>query len=262
MPKTTRSLLTIAKEVKSLHDRDEALSKTRVKTKVEQREVRLKIGALVNQVPAESLHVVAEKSGYTEARLKNFAFVRTQWPDGTFPNDISYTPLEEIARHPDRFQLIKSGMSKRDARAAKGGKVDTPSRWAPGVKAAFIKEALADPDIARAIASDVSTRAIIAQAENALFRDERSRRDLDSAHKNMRQTVSGDDIIRLITHARYSINRALDQAIDDGLTEVKRAEARKALGQLATSITWFSSYLDSGDTSFEEQLEALLGQED
>jgi len=261
MSKPTRSLLEIAKEVKSLHDRDEALSKARAKTKVEQRDVRLRIGQLVTQVPVEQLGVVAEKSGYAVARLKDFALVREAWPEGTFPDDASYTPLEELARDPERFAKITAGMSKRDARAARGGKVDTPSRWSSQVKSDFIKEALADPEVARQVAEDVQTRASIARAENDLFREHRNRRDLDPASKNLRQTVSGDDIIRRIIAARYEINRALDQAMDEGLTTAKRAEARQALAELTTTVSWFSSFLESGDTSFEEQLEQLLSQE-
>lgn len=261
MTRPNPALLRIAEEVKTLHDQDEALSKARVKTKVEQRDVRLKIGALVTQLPADQLAFVAERSGYAQARLKDFAFVRDRWPEGSFPDDVSYTPLEELARNEDRFTLIQAGMSKRDARAARGGRVDTPSRWSPAVKAEFIKESLSDPEVARAAAGSVETRAAIARAENDIYREERDRRDRDPSYKSSRQTVSGDDIVRGITGMRYTANRLLEQAMDQGLTKSKRKEALEALAELSTSLGWLESYLNSGDTSFEQALDDLLRQE-
>lgn len=259
--KNKKQLESIAREVHQLRDQDEALSKARVKTKVEQRDVRLRVGELVADLSEQEVALVAKESGYTTARLGNFAFVYKQWPKGSYPEDISFTPLEELARHPDRFSLIESGMSKRDARAARGGRVDTPSRWSPEVKMDFIKEALADPAVARQVASDASTRSIIARAENDLMREDRTRRDADPSYKVTRQAVSGDDIVRRIVNARYDINRALDQAMEDGLTDPKRQEALEALAELTTTVDWFRSYLESGDTSFEQALEALLSEE-
>ena len=258
MAKTHPTFAKIAEEVKTLHDRDEQLSKERAKNKIEQRDVRLKIGHLVKDVPEHLRSELSARTGYTVARLKDFERCRLAWPEGSFPNDANYTALEELSRDPNRFTKIKAGMSKRDAREAKGGKVDTPSRWAPEVKTAFLREALSDPEVARQIASDVEIRSTIAKAENEAYRERRSQRDLDPSSKAMRQTVSGDDIVRQIIGARYKINRALDQAMDEGLTNAKRSEALEALAELTTTIAWFESYLNSGDTSFEQALDELL----
>lgn len=254
----TRRLSDLAGEVKRLHDRDEALSRERQKNKQEQRDIRLHIGRLVTGVSEGELGELARRSGYTAARLKDFRAVAAAWPKGSFPAEAHFTALEELRRDPERFTKIKTAHTKRDARAAKGGKVDTPSRWAPDVKADFIKEALADPDVAREVARDINSRASIARGEQDVYRESRERRDLDPAFKASRQTVAGDDVIRQLTNARYMVNRALDQAMSDGMTDAKRSEARDAVRELATSVDWIQSYLDSGDTSFEQALDDLL----
>ena len=261
-PITKARLLAIAQEVQTLHDRDEALSQARLKSKVEQRDVRLRIGALVNQVPDDHLNVIAEQSGYTVARLRDFALVRTAWPDGKFPDDVSYTPLEELARDPERFDKIASGMSKRDARAARGGKVDTPSRWSAQTKARFIAESMADPEVARSVASDVAVTGAIAKAEHTLYREARDQRDIhDPGHKGMRQTNTGHDIVRRLIMARYGVSHSLDQAMDEGITDDLRELVTAEIDRLQDALSWFRSYLVDGDRSFEQELQALLGEE-
>lgn len=250
-------LLAIAQEVRTLHDKDEALSKVRLKSKVEQRDVRLRIGELVNQVTEAQLPVIAQQSGYTVARLKNFAFVRTQWPNGSFPADVSFTPLEELVRDEDRFTLIASGMSKRDARAARGGKVDTPSRWSPAVKADFIAEAVSDPEVAAALAANPEARAAMAEAEWQRREDARRINDLTNpGFKAQRERTELQELVRDIDNLRYRVGRAVDQAME--LEAAGDPHLVETVAELKNAVGWLDSYTNGGDTAFESDLTRLL----
>lgn len=249
----------LIEEVKHLREEDEALDKTRAQAKVKQRDVRLRVGALVSQLDESEIPVLAARSGYPDSRLKAFARVRAAWPDGSFPADIGYTPLEELARHPDRFTLIRPGMSKRDAREARGGMVDTPSRWSPQVKADFVREAMSDPTVARRIADDVQTRAHLARAESEAYHERRSLRDLEPGRKVERHRLAQDEVERLLDNARYALNRALDVAMDADLSEdVLLAIRNGSFATVEESVTWMREFLASGDTTFEAALHELL----
>lgn len=257
MPVLSRTEIQIAEEVKNLHAQDDALSKVRAKTKVEQREIRLRVGTLISQVNESSLPMIAEKSGYTVARLKDFAFVRKQWPEGKFPADANYTALEELARDPERFSKITSGMSKRDARAAKGGKVDTPSRWSDDVKADFIKEALANnPEVARQIAADQAARAAVAEANLALLRQHQAKTDAARpAQKQSREEIEKGRVLNALDNIRYALTKALGNVMDQGLAG--DAEVMEALEEIKPIFEGLYEY-GMNATDIDAALSALL----
>lgn len=261
MPVLTRSLQKVREEVKALNDKDQALTKVRAKTKIEQRDLRLSIGkiASVLQTDAE-FDAVAEYSGLTVARLKDYVFVRQQWPDGSFPADSNYTALEELARDEDRFNLIKPGMSKRDARAAKGGKVDTPSRWSPKVKASFVKDALNDPEVAKEIAQDRAARAAMAEAEWQAMQSRRAQKEnLNPDRKANREITEAAELLRSLDNIRYALGKALTRAIDLGVSG--REDVLDAFADITLMHDGLRDYLNSGATDFDAALTAFLDEE-
>jgi hypothetical protein len=257
----TRSLQKVREEVKALNDKDQALTKVRAKTKIEQRDLRLAIGriASVLQTDAE-FEAVAEYSGLTIARLKDYVFVYQQWPAGTFPADSNYTALEELARDEDRFTKITPGMSKRDARAAKGGKVDTPSRWSPKVKADFIKESLNDPEVAKEIAQDRAARAAMAEAEWQSMQARRAQQDITNPGRSAaRQTTEVAELTRSLDNIRYALGKALTKAIDLGVAG--RDDVLDAFQDVTLMHDGLRDYLNSGATDFDAALVAFLDEE-
>lgn len=252
MSPPTRNIAAIAKKVKQLHDRDQELSKARLLTKREQREVRLEIGALVYELDDTGLKKVAEISGYTTARLENFSFTRAQWPEGTYPEDCSYTVMEELARDPERFSKVTAGMSKRDARAARGGKVDTPSRWSADVKAEFVRQALADPDVAGQITDAVMNAAIAADAE--AYERLRSGRQTGSAGHD----DSIDAVGRLAARAQ-SIARMIDGWTEEA-RQLRVSEADKelllgAVEPMLIAAVAAKNHIESTDAAFASLLQ-------
>lgn len=234
----------------------------------------------------------AAQAGLSKGVLAERISTAKAWPPSKRRKDRSYTLHRDLRNDPDRFGLIKHYVDVNDMREATGQAAANSRRSlsdprhpaSPQSIAArataepafmgqildqlpaetrgqLVREALASPEVAREVASDVSARAAVARAENEVLREARHQRDLSPAEKASRQTVAGDDVIRRIVSARFNVTQALDQAMDDGLTPAKRIEAQEALAELATSIGWFQHYLETGDTSFEDELDALLRQE-
>lgn len=258
MPLNHTRLRTIAEEVKALNDKDQQLAKLREKTKVEQRDLRFDIADKAAKLTTdEEFAFVAEVSGLAVARLRDYIFVRAQWPKGTFPADVHYTALEELARDPERFDKIKSGMSKRDARAAKGGRVDTPSRWTPDVKAAYVREALADPEVARQVASDRAARTAMAEAEWERQRERQAQAELASpGRKAMRETTEKLELLRSLDSIHYAIGRAVAKAQELELGGDQDLIA--AAADVVTAAGWLSEYAAGGATGFDDALARLL----
>lgn len=249
MSLASRTLHALAEEVRKDNERDEALTKIRSKTKVEQRDLRLKMGqtAAVLQTDQEFSYV-AGHAGLTVARLKDYVFVRKQWPNGTFPADSNYTALEELARDADRFNLITPGMSKRDARAAKGGKVDTPSRWSPKVKADFVKEAMSNPEVARQIAGDQSARAAMAEAEWALAQERRAAKDAaNPGRKAIRENTEKAELLRSLDNIQYALVKAVEKARDLGVSgDVDFVAAAR---EVEIAASWLTTVTPDFDTA-------------
>lgn len=254
----TRTLHTLAEEVKSLQEQDDALTKARAKTKVEQRDLRLKMGQMVSVLQSDlEWTYVADRSGLTVARLKDYAFVRAQWPDGTFPADSNYTALEELARDEDRFAKITPGMSKRDARAAKGGKVDTPARWSAKTKADFASESAKDPEVAKAMVQDPAFRAALAEAE---WQARQARRAAETpGRKQARVSTEKAELLRSVDNIRYAIGKAVSKAIDLGMAG--DGDLLDVAAEASDAMSWLTEYAASGDTTFDAALAALLDEE-
>lgn len=252
-------LTRLAKEVKALHERDDELGKLRQKTAVEQRDLRLAIGEKVTGLDDVETRAVAQVAGLEPARLRNYAFVRAQWPDGTFPADAHFTSMEELARDPDRFTKLKSGMSKRDAREAKGGRVDTPSRWSPTVKADYVREALNDPEVARQVMRDQATRAAVAEAEWDARRERQATKDLTNPRdKRLRENTERLELLRSLDNVRFAIARAVAKAQDLKLGGDKDLIA--SANEIASATGWLQAYATGGATDFEDALARLLSE--
>lgn len=253
----TRSVVRIAREVKSLHDQDEQLGQLKQKTEAEQRDIRLKVGRLVKDLGGDERQRIAEVSGYTVGRLRDYALMAVAWPEGTYPDQANYTAMEEIKGHPDRFTWIAENpdASKRDAREWRGGKVDTPSRWAPEVKASFIDEALKDPEVRKRV-TDAEMGAQVAADASAYSRLRADGRTSSDGHHA--QDVG--DVARLWQEAR-ALARKIDSWTEDARAlRVSQDDKDYLLGaveEMVIAVTAAKNHINSTDAAFA----ALLGED-
>jgi Family of unknown function (DUF6192) len=120
--------------------------------------------------------------------------------------------------------------------------------------------ALGRPGVAREMAKDPDAAAAVVRA-SAHVGEEQAHRE-DRRHREHSQTrPTMDLLVKVLGNlmvAKRATKSAYEAARELSLTDEQREAVHEALDEEATIIDWFRSYLDSGDQSFEAELERLL----
>jgi hypothetical protein len=132
----------------------------------------------------------------------------------------------------------------------------------PKQAAKLAQAAMAKPGVEREIAKSAEASATAVRFSGAVM-DDVAYQERQKAKRRSPLGRSGLDVIALMTaplnKARRLINDSYEAARDGDLTDEHRDLIREDLDEIVQLIDWYRSFLASGDQSFEDELEKLLG---
>jgi hypothetical protein len=157
----------------------------------------------------------AEQIGWfdTGRTLPTLLFLRTvalAWPEEKRLSEVSFTVHAELAAMPNRFELIRPGLTKRQARVLAGKKPEIGSKEQRGEVVAGL---LTDPQVLAQLADNPEFSKVLRQA--SLDVEERQEADVEAARRERAPGLHRADEV-------YSVFAHLARARREIVTSVKR----------------------------------------
>lgn len=167
----------------------------------------------------------------------------------------------------DEFAAMPSPTIDAIRRHAGKAGTDGPSNriaasWSEEQKIAAAREILSDPKVAAGALRDIPTRARMYDAARTVEDDqvqEADRRHRSNASFTARQNDTAKAFSDLTT-ANDRVMRALKTLQETELDDQSSALLHAVLERLENSVGWLSSFVHSGDRSFDESLDRLLAE--
>lgn len=188
--------------------------------------------------------------------------VAAAWAPSARAQGAAWATHRVLSRHPDRHSLIKSGMTSREAERLIGRKTSSGTGRTPDERAEKVREYLKDPETLKVIAADPQSSSALHLASakvGAEIRNENDRR----REREEPQTVETEKFYKACSQlhgaahrVRVALSLLRDVTLDDDSREMVRAD----INQITTGIDWLTSYVDSGNRSFDAELAELLRQ--
>jgi hypothetical protein len=149
---------------------------------------------VLEHVPVALRDELAEAIGVNKSNLAGYVFTAKQWPSPERRATVSWTVHRDLAKLPDRFEVIHHGMSVRDAARARGRSIDQKADHRKTVeeRAEQVERLLADPDVRAAVAAIERESAEARKARKAARQAEQSEaRRLRDARQAARAAAAG-----------------------------------------------------------------------
>lgn len=221
----------------------------------------------------EKLQAYANAIGIPFQTLRSYRGVAAAWPPDERSSGAAWSVHKELAGDPDRFKTLAALAKKsKDGKvtlnqlaAHKGQRPHSGARPPASVpdKARAVKDYLSDPAVATAAMADDETRVAVSRAKATLDaqRSERVRKRESAESPGLVSMAGFWDALADIDAATRRANEALAalRSVPEVTDEMKTA-LQLHVGYLRTSVDWLESFTESGDLSFEDELEQLLGQ--
>lgn len=236
-----------------------------------------------------------EGTGRSFRTLQNYRSIAHRWPKSARADSVSFKVHEVLAGLPDRFEVVKSRekWTYDEALRAAG----RPSAVSPSaaIRAEEARDLLADPEVARAAMADPQIRHVVDEARPAEDRADQARRLIrdpavarhvvqdnsarsamakaakemeESAEQRQRERAPGlvgmSDFYQAtgeLSRMRQAGMKSLDAMRKLDLSEDQRESLKDDHSRVRLVSEWIDSYLDSGDHSFDKELDALLREE-
>jgi len=207
------------------------------------------------------LEQYAEDIEVSYSTLRDEVTTAKAWPQSARDPRKSWTVHRELNGRDDRFDLIEQINTTTELRQLLGRRPSHSGTQLPkAARVAQVREALANPEIAREIASDPKTSSIISDAIRQ-HREDVTDRAIERERSKNPETFDVSKFNSAIEHfnrARLEAGKAIDDLRFTNLNEDRRAAIRNAIGELGRVIDWASSLVESGNVTFEEELNELL----
>lgn len=131
---------------------------------------------VLEHVPVALRDEFAKAMGVNKSNLAGYIFTAKQWPLPERRPTVSWTVHRDLAKLPDRFDVIYDGMSVRDAARARGRSIDQKADHRKTVeeRAEQVERLLADPDVRAAVAAIERESAEARKARKAARQAEQS----------------------------------------------------------------------------------------
>jgi hypothetical protein len=245
----------------------------------------------VNTGVMDKLRKYAEEIGIEADTLDWYRKTSHAWPGETRVSPVTWSVYKLLAWRDDRRELIKQVKTTGDALRVLGRKLRATSQ--PAV--AQVMQYLSDPEVARTVMADPQVRHIVDEfrptedkAEQArrlvrdpavarqVVRDNTARSAMAHAAKEMEQEsaqrqrerapslVGMSDFYQAtgeLSRMRQSGMKSLDAMRRVDLSDDQRDSLKDDHERVKLVSEWIDSYLESGDHSFDKELDALLREE-
>jgi hypothetical protein len=195
------------------------------------------------------------ETGRTVATLLSFRTVALAWPAERRCQGASFTAHAELAAEPNRFDLIRPGMTKRQARVVAGKKPEIGSKEARGQ---VVADLLTDPTVLRELASNPEYAKALREASVevtdrmlATANEDRSERAPD-----LHRADAAYSMLAHLARARREVVSAVQRAAEVDLREGHILEGRRRAEQVRNAAELAVAFFDGKVTtaSLEEQV--------
>jgi hypothetical protein len=200
-------------------------------------------------------------TGRKTATLLGLRYHAAEWPPEKRCASASFTAHAELSGHPERFERIKPGMTKRQARVAADKKPEIGSREA---RSTVIAGLLSDPEVLEQVMDDPEAVKALrrASADVATHLERRSKAERAERAPDLHSAEGWLRVLGRLDAARRDVVNAVSEAMELDQTghsaDGYKAEAARKVEDLAHRLDLAALYLADGPTaSLEEQLAAL-----
>jgi len=171
------------------------------------------------------------ETGRTVTTLLSFRTTALAWPTKKRCSQASFTAHQELAAEANRFEIIRPGMTKRQARVAAGKKPEIGSRDARGQ---VVADLLTDVRVLRELAANPEYAAILRQASVEIGdrMHEAAREDLGMRAPDLRRADEAYAILAHLARARREVVSAVQRATGVELRDGHLVEARRRAEQI------------------------------
>lgn len=203
------------------------------------------------------------ETGRTVTTLLSFRTTALAWPPDRRCPGASFTAHQELAAEPNRFEIIRPGMSKRQARVAAGKKPEIGSRDARGQ---VVADLLTDVRVLREFAGNPEYAALLREASVVVnermleeAKEDRSRRVPD-----LHRADEAYSILAHLARARREVVSAVQRAGDVDLRDGHLIEARRRAVQIRDVAELALAFFDGrvGSDSLESAVAAWMADGD
>lgn len=183
------------------------------------------------------------ETGRTITTLLTFRTVALAWPPERRLEGMSFTVHAELAALPERFEVIKPGMTKRQARIVAGKKPEIGSKEARGE---VIANLLEDPAVLEQLAAKPELAAALRRASADLASRIERKADADRAERapDLRRADAAYAVIASLGRAHREVVSAIARATEVDLREGHLAEMRRRAEAIREAADIAVSYFE------------------
>lgn len=195
------------------------------------------------------------ETGRTITTLLTFRTVALAWPPEKRCEAVSFTVHAELAALPDRFEVIKPGMTKRQARIAAGKKPEISSKEARGEVVANL---LDDPRVLDQLAESPKLAAALRRASADLADRVERNAEKDRAERapDLHRADVAYSVLAGLDRARREVVAAVQCATEVDLRDGHLAEMRRRAVAIREASEIAVSYFDGKLSA--DSIEALV----
>lgn len=189
------------------------------------------------------------ETGRTVTTLLSFRTTALAWPQAKRCPEASFTAHQELAAEPHRFEIIRPGMSKRQARVAAGKKPEIGSKEARGQ---VVADLLTDVNVLRELASNPQYAAVLrgASVDVSDRMVEAAKEDRANRAPDLHRADEAYSVLAHLARARREVVSAVQRAAEVDLREGHVAEAQHRAEQIRDAadlaLAFFAGRVDSG----------------
>ncbi len=218
----------------------------------------------------EKLHEWIDEIGYEGDKdtIARYRQVAAAWPPERRSSTASHGAHQVLAGNPNRFKLIGKVKTADDARRLAGHRPNDPITSDERVEQA--RRVLQDPEIASRALSDMqiarqavrvpAVRSAMAKAAKEM-EDESRQQQRERAPRLVEASDFYEAIGELSKGRRAHIKALNAMRVIDDLDDEQREELQEHLERAQIVLDWIESFLESGDHSFDKELDKLLREE-
>jgi len=183
------------------------------------------------------------ETGRTVTTLLSFRTTALAWPADKRCPQASFTAHQELAAEPNRFEIIRPGMSKRQARVAAGKKPEIGSKDARGE---VVADLLADVRVLREFAANPEYAAVLREASVEVNdrMSEAAKEDRSERAPDLHRADEAYSILAHLARARREVVSAVQRATDVELREGHLAEAQRRANQIRDAADLALAFFD------------------
>jgi putative ubiquitin-RnfH superfamily antitoxin RatB of RatAB toxin-antitoxin module len=156
-------------------------------------------------------------------------------------------------------EAIRKGIEPDEANANRASRPGTIAKLPEPDRIKIAREVLKDPEVARSVVADRTTRRALADARAELDDEAVEMQETrEPALRHAREASDKARVLYRLIHLRRQLARELRSLGDVRLRKSEREDLLEEVEGFETTIGWLRSLVESGDRSLEDELEELL----